>query len=111
MGEIFEKKGPTLQRLISFTVETLSPVLYEDFVNHNYWKLTMASLVKKWSQFKNYPNALYTTDVIFQQANRLPRTMLPGKVYFSGKHKLYSYKIEVHVAPTQLDIDATQNRT
>ncbi len=47
MGTIFEKKGPTLQRLFSRAVEILSPFLCEEFVVNYYAKLTMRTLMKK----------------------------------------------------------------
>jgi len=107
MGSIFEKKGPTLQRLFSRGVEILSPFLCEEFVISYYTKLSMRILMTKNAQFKNFPCALYATDVIFQQANR---PSLEGKLYFSGKHKLYGYKTEVSVAPTGHAIDVTAHR-
>ncbi len=36
MGKIFEKKGPTLQRLLSHAVGILSPILYQDCVKYCY---------------------------------------------------------------------------
>ncbi len=36
MGEIFERKGPTPQRMFSCAVETLSPISYNEFVNNTY---------------------------------------------------------------------------
>ncbi len=100
MGEICEKKGLTLQRLFSHVVDLLSPLLYQDCINHYYSKLSMAHIIKKGNQFKHLPCALFVIDVIFQQGNRPSGILLEGKLYFSGKHKLYSYKTEVSVAPT-----------
>ncbi len=48
--------------------------------------------------------------MIFQQANRPSGTLLEGKLYFSGKHKLYGYKTEVSVAPTGHAIDVTAHK-
>ncbi len=110
MGEIFERKGPTLQRLFSCAVETWSPILYNEFINNAYVKLTMANLVRKGAQFKHFSYALYATDVIFLQGNCPTGTMLEGKHNFSGKHKLYAYKTEVSVAPTGLTIHAIDHK-
>ncbi len=107
MGEIFERKGPKLQRLFSCKVKTLSPILIDALVNNSYSKMTMESLIKMGAQFKNFPYALHATDIIFQQVNCPSGTMFEGKHYFSRKHKLYSYKSEVSVAPTGLTIDAS----
>ncbi len=37
-------------------------------------------------------------------------TLLEGKLYFSGKHKLYGYKTEISVAPTGHVIDVTAHK-
>ncbi len=76
MSEIFKEKGPTLQRLFSCEVDLLSPLLYQNFVNHYYSKLSMVNLIKKGTQFKNFPYALYATNVIFQQGICPSKTML-----------------------------------
>ncbi len=110
MGEIFERKGPTLQRLFSHAAETLSPILFDELVNNAYSRLTTISLVKKGTQLKNFPYAFYATDVIFQQGNHPSGTMLEGKHYFGAKHKLYGYKTEVLVAPTGLAIDTLEHK-
>ncbi len=109
MGEIFEKKGPTLQRLFSRAVDILSPILYQDYVLDCFAKLSMTTLINKKAQFKNFPCALYATDVIFQQANRPSGNMLEGKHYFSGKHKLYGFKTEVSVTPSGQAVDVTDH--
>lgn len=110
MGEIFDKKGPTLQRLFSRAVDILSPVLYKDCVVGHMTKLSMTNLISKRAQFKNFPCALYATDVIFQQANRPSGNMLEGKLYFSGKHKLYGFKTEVSVTPSGQAVDSTDHK-
>ncbi len=52
--------------------------------------------------FKSFPYALEAIDVTFQEANRPTGNMQEGKVYFSGKHKLYRYKVQVAVRPNGL---------
>ena len=49
--------------------------------------------------FKNYPMARYATDVTFQPAFRPSGSVEEGKRYYSGKHKLYGFKVEVSVTP------------
>ncbi len=110
MGEIFDKKGPTLNRLFSRAVKILSPFLFQDYIVNYYTKLQMRSLIKKKVQFKHFPCALYATDMIFQPANCPSGTLLEGKLYFSGKHKLYGYKTEVSVAPTGQAINGTEHK-
>ena len=60
----------------------------------------MQSLIDKDACFKNHPYALEAVDATFQQTNRPIGNMREGKTYFSGKHKLYGYKVEVCVLPT-----------
>ena len=109
MGEIFEKKGPTLQRLFTRAVDVLSPHLLKEYLIHYRNNLTMKKLIKQNLQFKNFPYALYATDVIFQQSNRPSGNLMEGKAYFSGKHKLYGYKTEVSVAPTGYAVDLSEH--
>ncbi len=78
MGEIFERKGLTLQWLFSCAIETLSPILFDELVNNVYSTLTMESLVKKGAQFKNLPYTLYAIDITFKQGNCPLGTMLEG---------------------------------
>ena len=47
--------------------------------------------------FKTFKFCCYATDVTFQQAYRPSGTMEEARKYFSGKHKLYGYQVEVSV--------------
>ena len=49
--------------------------------------------------FKNFPFCLEANDFTFQLSNRTSGSMQEGAVYFPGKHKLYSFKVEVGVRP------------
>ena len=53
-------------------------------------------------KFRQYPMALYATDVTFQPSFRLSGSVEEGKKYFSGKHKQYGYNFEVSVLPKRL---------
>lgn len=55
--------------------------------------------------FSRFSHALYATNVTFQQAYRPNVSLKEGKIYFSGKHKLYGYVVEVSVLPNGLKID------
>lgn len=48
---------------------------------------------------KNLNYARYATYVTFQQSNPPSENMAEGKNYFSGKHKLYGYKVELSILP------------
>lgn len=53
-------------------------------------------------KFGNYPTAHYATDVTFQQANCPSVNIQEEKKYYSGKHKLYGFKVEVSVLANSL---------
>ena len=59
--------------------------------------------------FKYYPCVRYATDVTFQQSNRPSGSLEEGKEFYSGKHKLYGYKVEVSVLPIRLAIQCTDH--
>eukprot|EP00171_Calliarthron_tuberculosum_P022852 IDg22852t1 len=63
---------------------------------------SMTHLQEQGNTFKNYKYAVEAIDVTFQQTNRPFGNMAEGKKYFSGKHKLYGYKVEVSVRPNGL---------
>ena len=49
---------------------------------------------------KKFPYARFATNVTFQQCNRPMGNHQESKSYYSAKHKLYGYKVEVPVFPT-----------
>lgn len=54
--------------------------------------------------FKNHTVARYVTDVTFQHRFRPGGAMEKGNKYYSGKHKVYGYKVEMSVLPVALEI-------
>lgn len=44
-------------------------------------------------------SALYATDVKFRHTNRPHGNQVESKLYYSGNHHLYGYKIELFVSP------------
>ena len=54
-------------------------------------------LQEKGNAFQKCHYAVEAVDVTFQQFNRPSRNMQEGKRYFSGKHRIYGYKVEVAV--------------
>ncbi len=99
LGTIFCIKGPTFMRLITQCVSKIVPLSVERFVKKYDQKMTMQYLNEKGQLFINHPYALEAIDVTFQQSNRPSGNMQEGKNFFSGKHKLYGYKVEVAVRP------------
>ena len=59
----------------------------------------MKDLKDAYETFNNFPEALYSVDVTFQQSFPPSGAIQEGKLYFSGKHKLYGIKMEVSVLP------------
>lgn len=57
----------------------------------------MSKITEEGKEFKNYPYIRYATDVTLQQANRHFEDLEEGQRYFSGKYKLYGFKLEVSV--------------
>ncbi|KAH9108391.1 hypothetical protein AeMF1_016432 [Aphanomyces euteiches] len=71
-----------------------TPVLSEQLVR----PVTMEAQRNAGKTFRNYSEALYATDVKFQPAHRPTGSFSDAKRYFSGKHKLYGFKVEASVA-------------
>lgn len=46
-------------------------------------------------KFKHFLFVKYVTDITFQQGNRPSANMQEERLYFSGKRKLYGFKVEV----------------
>ncbi len=104
MGEIFEKWTHTSEAFFLGCQQLESPPLC---VLSYFAKLSMTTLVNKKTQFKKIACALYATDII----NCPSGNMLEGKVYFSGKHKLYEFKTEVSVTPSGQEVNVqTKNQ-
>lgn len=99
LAEMFKMKGPTFERMIVKFLETISQKYYDDCMREVLKRYTMESMVDRQKTFKNYPYCRYAVDVTFQQSNRPSGTMEEGKLYYSGKHKLYGLKVEVAVLP------------
>ncbi|KAF0708679.1 hypothetical protein AaE_013117 [Aphanomyces astaci] len=97
----FGLKAPTLAKLVVKVVGVCSKLLYACFVSLP----RITTLRSKDKVFTHYPYALYATDVKFQAAHRPSGRFGEEKYYFSGKHKLYGFKIEASVSPEGLLVD------
>ncbi|KAH9191219.1 hypothetical protein AeNC1_006805 [Aphanomyces euteiches] len=95
----------TLEKTVYKVIDISGDVLYEHFVK----PVDMTSQNQNGVTFSNYPYALYATDVKFQPAYKPAGRFEEQKEYFSGKHKLYGYKIEVSVAPPGIAVLSTQH--
>ncbi len=109
LARIFSIKTPTFERVIMQFIKLTGPFLYKHFVTDIEGEEDLQRLYQNNILFKNFPCARYATDVRFQQSNRPSGTMQEGKVYYSGKHKLYGIKQEISVNASGLAIMCTQH--
>ncbi|OWZ09558.1 hypothetical protein PHMEG_00017718 [Phytophthora megakarya] len=82
---------------------------WDYFVEDVNAKWGMRELIVVGKIFSNFPRAGYATDVTFQQTN-IPYGLCEDRsIYYSGKHKLHDYKVELSVLPTGKTINCTQH--
>ncbi|KAH9100026.1 hypothetical protein Ae201684P_019031 [Aphanomyces euteiches] len=87
----------------------MAPFLYDVFVYTVNETWSMEKLRTSGNSFQHYPSACYATDVTFQQTNMPAGNLAERKRYFSKKHHLYGYKVEVSVAPNGLALNCTKH--
>jgi len=109
LARTFQMKAPTFERIITKFLEMLYEEVNEKFVLDIADKWTMRRVLNCGVAFKTHKYARYATDVTFQQANRPSGNMEEGKRYYSGKHKLYGYKVEVSVLPVGFAIASSNH--
>lgn len=69
----------------------------------------MTVLEDKDKTFMNFKYALYATDAMSQHINRKSGNHEESKKYYSGKHKLYGYGVEVSVVPNGFAIHCSNH--
>lgn len=97
LGKVFRITGTTFERMITGFMRVIAGELHKLFVQDVADNYTMKHLQEKKTTFKSSEFSVEAIDVTFQQANRPSGNMQEGKLYFSGKHKLYGFKVEVAV--------------
>jgi len=109
LGRLFRIKGPTFERMIIKFLKLFSDFVFDELVEKvsEFW--SMERCKEEGKLFRNFPYARYATDATFQQTNRPSGTMHEGKVYCSGKHKLYAYKFEVSVLSNGLAVGCSKH--
>lgn len=100
-------KAPTFESFMNRCFNLLSKAIFAAAMTTLVNKYTMTKLQSLRQLFKKYPYDRYTTDVTFQQCNRPNGNLQVGKKYYSGKDKLYGYKVEGSVLPNGLAIVCT----
>ncbi|KAH9117199.1 hypothetical protein AeMF1_008994, partial [Aphanomyces euteiches] len=109
MASTFGIATPTFQALITKFMVVVQPFLYDVFVYTVNETWSMEKLRTSGNSFQHYPSARYATDVTFQQTNMPAGNLAERKRYFSKKHHLYGYKVEVSVAPNGLALNCTKH--
>lgn len=109
LGKMFNIKTSTFERTVVKFLSMISPHMYETFVKGVPTKYTLRKLHSDGTMFKTFNFAIDAVDVTFQQANRPTGNHSESKVYYSGKHHLYGYKLEVCVRPNGLASDVSRH--
>ncbi|ETV97304.1 hypothetical protein H310_09652 [Aphanomyces invadans] len=103
----FNMKAPTFEKMIQSVTVIVEPILYEHYV----MPVNMTRQVQQGKVFANFPSALYCTDIMFQPSYRPTGRFDEAIHYFSGKHKLYSLKLEYSVAYAEVAVDMSDHTT
>lgn len=74
-------------------VKMMFPVFVETYVAEWRHDLGMRTKMESGSMFRNFPSALYATDVTFHRSNKPVGSLHDKKAYYYIKHKLYGYKM------------------
>ncbi|ETP41621.1 hypothetical protein F442_11245 [Phytophthora nicotianae P10297] len=110
VAHMFDKGSSTFQKMVRGFLEVVTPRLYELLVCSQE-KMSVEKLTLSGRTFDNFKCARYATDVTFQQSNRPRGNHRESIGYYSGKHHLYGYKVEVSVLPTGLALNCTPRST
>ena len=90
-------------------IRSISVHAYRRFVQQYASRFTMERLIADKTMFKTYKMCRYATDVTFQQTFRPGGTLAESKKYFSGKHKLYGFKVEASVLPNGMALHVSKH--
>ena len=105
LGHVFQISGLTFEIMMSKYVTIISSHLYDLLVTKISSEFSLFTLIDAQQKFQQIPEALYAVDVTFQQSYCPSGSLPAGKIFFSGKHKLYRVKVEVCVVPNGLAIN------
>ena len=107
MAYTFNIKAPSFEKIIVGFIRLVSPTIYEELVLRHQRRFPMAQMIRGKQTFHNFPAARYATDVTLQQSFRPSGSLQEGRLFFSGKHKLYGVKVEASVLPNGQCIDVS----
>ena len=106
---LFGIKAATFEKRVSTMIKSISVHAYRRFVQQYASRFTMERLIGDKTTFKTYKMCRYATDVTFQQTFRPGRTSEESRKYFSGKHKLYGFRVEASVLPNELALHVSKH--
>ena len=109
VATIFSIKAPTFERMILYFSAVVSPFLYERYEAQLLTRYPMLRLTTSNNVFSHYPCARYATDASFQQFNMPTGTKAECQEFYSAKHKLHGFKVEVSVFHNGLSINCTRH--
>ena len=101
----FDLKPSTFEKMIMKVMDIIEPIFRTNFIN----QITIAEQESSGKCFRNYPYALYATDVKFQPCCRPSGRFNEQRHYFSGKHHLYGLKVECSVAYPGVAVDLSKH--
>ncbi|RHY09313.1 hypothetical protein DYB28_007278 [Aphanomyces astaci] len=101
----FKQKVATFEKRVTKFFTALYPFGMRKYVTAVGEKWTINQLDADSHQIKNFPYARYATDVTFQRTNVPSGSYVEKKLFYSGKHHLYSHKIEASVLPNSFAIN------
>lgn len=85
--------------MVKFAAATVLNLVQDFIVFFKEKQCKISSLCSSRKQFSNFSSALYATGVKFHLTKRSHGNHMKSKLFYSGKHHLYGYKIEVCVSP------------
>lgn len=85
-------------------VKTVAKVAFKLLVENKRAFFKMKLMVEKESLFKNYLEALYATDVTFEQCKRLTGLLEDTRMFYGGKNHFYGYETKVSVSLNEIAI-------
>lgn len=106
LARMFGQKTSAFERMIVRFIRMLFEPVYEQYA-YQTKRWSMKMLHNNNNLLKNYPMKRYSMEVTFQPSYRPSGSIAEGKKYFSGKHKLYGYKVEVFVTVNGFEVSSS----
>ena len=105
---LFGMKAPIFEKRINKMIDIIADYAYPKFFVHYEHRYTMSRLIDEKKTFRNFKMCRYANDVTFQQSFRPGGSLEESKKFFSGKYKLYVFKVTFSVLPNYIAINANK---